>query len=111
LAREIRSNARAGRLASIGTVNQWIQHLLVHSHLRELYYHGIHDFDSLEGADLVRFGVLMNQMFHIVNEMYYQHLEGHLDPRVWHEVEAPMRELNAYPGGQAWWRARSNWFS
>jgi hypothetical protein len=44
-------------------------------------------------------------------EMYHQHLEGHLDPRVWHEVETPMRDLiNARPGIRAWWRLYSNWF-
>jgi hypothetical protein len=43
--------------------------------------------------------------------MYYQQLEGHLDPRVWRGAEAPMRELIRYPGIQAWWRLRSRWFS
>ena len=93
------------------TLIRWLGQLAEHPHLSELYYRGIHDFESLEGADLVRFGVLMNQAFHIVNEMYYQYLEGHLDPRVWREVEATMREINAYPGVQAWWRLRAHWFS
>ena len=26
-------------------------------------------------------------------------------------TEAPMRDVNAYPGVQAWWRSRSHWFS
>jgi hypothetical protein len=110
LAREIRSNARAARVASMQTLIRWLGQLTEHPHLSELYYRGIHDFESLEGAELVRFGALVNQIFHIVNEMYYQRLEGHLDPRVWHEVEAPLCEMIAYPGIQAWWRVRSHWF-
>jgi hypothetical protein len=111
LAREIRSNARAARVASMETLIRWLGQLVAHPQLRELYYRGMHDFDSLEGADLVGFGVLMNQFFHIVSELYYQKLEGHLDPRVWREVEVPLRDIIAYPGVQAWWRLRSHWFS
>jgi hypothetical protein len=72
LAREIRSNARAARYASMETLIWWLGQLAEHPHLRELYYRGVHDFDSLEGADLVGFGVLMNQLFHIFSEMYYE---------------------------------------
>jgi hypothetical protein len=34
-----------------------------------------------------------------------------MDPRAWSGVEAAMRDLNGYPGVQAWWRSRSHWFS
>ena len=111
LAREIRSNARAARVASMETLIRWLGQLGAHPHLRELYYRGVRDFNSLEGADFVGFGVLMNQLFHIFNEMYYQRLDGHLDPRVWRQVEGPLRDIIAYPGVQAWWRLRSHWFS
>jgi hypothetical protein len=115
LAREVRSNARATRLASMRSMsdafNRWVQELAKHPHLSELYYRGIHDFESLEGAELVRFSALMDQLFRVYEEMYYQQLEGHLDPRVWCGFEAPMRDVNGYPGVQAWWRSRSHWFS
>ena len=110
LAREIRGNARSARLASVDTLNRWLGELIEHPHLSELYYRGIHDFQSLQGADLVRFSSLMGQLFHIYEEIYYQHLERHLEKRLWRAVEAPMRDLNAYPGIQAWWRSRSHWF-
>src|SRR5262249_4361990 len=110
VAREIRSNARAARMATVGTVTQWLRELAEHPHLLELYYRGIHDFNSLEGADLVGFSALMGQLFGNFEEMYYQQGEGHLDPRVWRKVEATMRDINGYPGVQAWWRSRSHWF-
>jgi hypothetical protein len=54
LAREIRRNARAERLASMDTVIRWLRQLTEHPQLSELYYRGLHDFESLEGADLGR---------------------------------------------------------
>ena len=44
--------------------------------------------------------------------MHYNHLEGHLDPRLWDEVETRMRDsINRRPGIRAWWRRFSDWFS
>jgi hypothetical protein len=52
--------------------SRWSQQLSEHPHLRELYYRGIHDFDSLEGADLVGFAVWMLEGFRQYEELYYQ---------------------------------------
>ena len=111
LAREIRRNARLARQSSLDTLNQVAGQLAQHPHLAQLFDRGIRDLKSLEGADRVTFECFMLQWFHIFAEMYHQHLEGHLDPRLWHEVETPMRDLiNARPGIQAWWRLYSKWF-
>jgi hypothetical protein len=110
LAREIRTNARSARVASLHDINLWFGELVAHPHVRELYYRGIHDFESLKGPDIVGFANLMNQGFYIFQELYYQQLDGHLDRRIWGPSEAAMRDLNAYPGVQAWWRLRSRWF-
>ena len=37
--------------------------------------------------------------------------KGQLGPRLWRGFEASMRDLNGYPGIQAWRRLRSHWFS
>ena len=112
LAREIRSNARSARMASVGTLNRLLGQIATHPHLAEVWNRGIRDWDSLEGPDLHTFNTFMLQLFHIFKELYYQQLEGHLDPRLWHEVETPMRDMiNRFPGIQAWWRSTSNWFS
>jgi hypothetical protein len=81
VAREIRSNARAARLASMDNANRWLREVTEHPHLGELYYRGMHDFESLQNGDLIRFSLLMLQLFIIHQETYYQQLEGHLDPR------------------------------
>jgi hypothetical protein len=111
LAREIRRNARLARQSSLDTLNMVAGQLAQNPRLAQLFDRGIRDLKSLEGADRVSFEAFMLQWFHIFAEMYHQHLEGHLDPRVWREVETPMRDLiNARPGIQAWWRLYSKWF-
>jgi hypothetical protein len=115
LAFQVRSNARQTRLASMRSMsdafNQWLQSLAENAEFGDLYYRGMRDFESIQGPDLPRFSALMDHLFRIYEDMYYQNLEGHLDPRVWRGFEAPMRDIIAYPGAQAWWRTRSHWFS
>jgi len=111
LTREIRSNARSARVASLHDVNRWLGELVEHPHLAELYYRGIRDFKSLKSADLVRFSALMEQLFYIFRELYYQQLDRHLDPRLSEGLDASMRDINAYPGVQAWWHSCSHRFN
>jgi hypothetical protein len=91
--------------------NRWIQQLGEYPHLAEVYYRGLHDFESLEPLDFVRFSALLNQAFRNLEELYYVQAEGHLEKSVWRGWEAATRDFNAYPGVQAWWRLRSHWFS
>src|SRR5262245_57745703 len=115
LAREVRRNARETRRASMHSLsdkfNRRSQQLAEQPHPSDLDYRGIHDFAPLERAELVRFTIVMSQLFRNYEDAYYGELGGHLDARVWHSWEAAMRDINAYPGVQAWWRSRSRWFS
>ena len=114
LAREIRSNARSARVASerslVQMLIQFTQQLAEHPHLSELFYRGIHDFESLEGAERMRFSALIVQLFRLYEETYYGQSEGHVAARIWRQAEAPLRDFSGYPGVQAWWRSRSHWF-
>lgn len=111
LAREIRSNARSARMASVGTLNEWLRQLAEHPHLAELWHSGIRDYRSVEGADRTSFNAFLLGLFRIFEEMYYQQLDGHLDPRLWHEVETPMRHMIIrFPGIRAWWHQFTSWF-
>jgi hypothetical protein len=105
LAHQVRGNARQMRLASMRTMsdafNQWLQSLAENAEFGDLYYRGMRDFESIQGPDLPRFSALMDHLFRIYEDMYYQKLEGHLDPRIWRGFEAPMRDIIAYPGAQA----------
>ena len=59
VATEVRNSARATQLASRRSISEIFtllsRQLAEHPDLRELYYRGLHDFESLEGADLVGF--------------------------------------------------------
>ena len=114
LANQVRSNARETRLAAMRStldfLNRFTQQIAEHADLAELRSRGFKDFESLEGVDLARFGSHMHAMFRTMETVYYQHLEGHLDPRVWRGLEVVIREVNAQPGVQAWWRLRLHWF-
>jgi hypothetical protein len=57
----------------------------------------------MKGASLMRFSSLMDYLFRIYEDMYYQHVEGQLDPRVWGGFEAVMRDIVAYPGIPRHW--------
>lgn len=115
LAHEVRSNARATRLASMRSlsdaINQYFKTVAEDGDLAGLWFRGIYNFESIKGADLMRFSSLMDYLFRIHEDMYYQHLEGQLDDRIWEAFERIMRDINSYPGIKAWWRTRSHWFS
>src|SRR5262249_26963997 len=86
------------------------QQVATHADLAELRNRGFDDFESLEGTDRACFNSYMHALFRIVEDVYYQHLEGHLDPHRWRGLEAVIRDVNARPGVQAWWRSYSRWF-
>ena len=114
LATEVRSNARATRQAAmrstVDSLNRFALQITGNADLAELRNRGFHDFESLEGTDRSRFDSYMHVLFRIIEDVYYQHLQGNLDPRVWYGLEVVLSETNALAGVQAWWRSRSHWF-
>jgi hypothetical protein len=114
LANQVRSNARETRLAAMRStldfLNRFTQQIAEHADLAELRNRGFDDFESLEGVDRTRFGSYMHAIFRTIENVYYQHLEGHVDPRVWRGLELVVRDMNASPGVQAWWRLRLHYF-
>jgi len=114
LAREIRSNARATRRtemrSTLDAVTRFAQQVATHPDLAELRNRGFQDLESLEGTDRARFNSYMHALFRIVEDAYYQRLEGHLDPHRWRGYEAVLRDVNTSRGVQAWWRSHLHWF-
>ena len=114
LARQVRSSARETRRAAMRSTldafNRFAQQITAHPDLAELRNRGFHDYESLEGTDRSRFDSYMHGVFRTVEDAYYQHLEGHFDPRRFRGLEAVLREINTTPAVQAWWRSHSHWF-
>jgi len=115
LARQVGSSVRETRLSTMRStldfLNRFSQSVAEHADLAELQNRGFNDFESLEGSDRTRFNSYMHAVFRSVEGAYYQHLDGHSDPRVWPGIEVVLREINALPGVQAWWRSHAHWFS
>ena len=80
VASEVRRNTRATHLAEIRSMhdafNRWIQQIAEHPHLTEVYNRGIHDFESLEGTDLIGFFSLMHGAFRNHEEIYHLQAKG-----------------------------------
>jgi hypothetical protein len=114
LAREVGGNAHATRRATmrsmLDSLNRFSQQVTTHADLAQLRSRGSDDFESLEAADRARFISLMHALFRTIEDVYYQHLDGHVDPRVWPGLEAVIRDMNTRPGVRAWWRSYSHWF-
>jgi hypothetical protein len=87
--------------STLDFLNRFTQQIAEHADLAELRNRGFDNFESLEGVDRTRFGSYMHAIFRTIENVYYQHLEGHVDPRVWRGLELVVRDMNAYPGVQA----------
>ena len=70
VASEVRRNTRATHLAAMRSMhdafNGWIQQIAQYPDLADVYNRGIHDFESLEGTDRIRFFIFMHRAFRIL---------------------------------------------
>lgn len=115
LASQVRSSARETRRAAmrstVDALTRLARDATNNADLAELRNRGFHDFESLEGTDRARFSTYMHSTFQIAEDVYDQHLDGHLDPDRWRGLETLLRDVNKGPGVQAWWRSHSQYFS
>jgi len=73
LARNMR---RAAMRSTLDFLTLFAQQVAEHADLAELRNRGFDDFESLEETDRARFNSYMHALFRIVEDVYYQHLEG-----------------------------------
>src|SRR5436309_6997304 len=82
LALQVRSNARQTRLASMRSMsdafNGFLQGLAGNPPMGALWYRGVTDYESIQGGDLPRFNALIDHLFRIHANMFYQNLVGNL---------------------------------
>jgi hypothetical protein len=115
LASQVRSSARETRRAAmrstVDAITRLARDATNNADLAELRNRGFRDFESLEDTDRARFSSYMHSTFRVAEDVYYQHLDEHVDPHRWLGYEAALRDVNKAPGVQAWWRSHSHWFS
>ena len=115
LAIQIRADARARRAAVIHEQSEaystYLRLVASDPDLSAVYFRGIHDFNSLERGDLVRFSAMLGHLFRIYEDNLFQLNDGVLDARVWQGLAGPVNDLLAYPGVRAWWQTRRHHYS
>jgi hypothetical protein len=115
LAIQIRSDAKAKRAANVHEQSEafrdFLQMMASDETLAAIYWRGIREFESLNGAELIRFSSVVGYLFRVYEENFFKWQEGDLDTHVWHGYESPVDGILAYPGVQAWWSTRCSWYS
>jgi hypothetical protein len=115
LARQVGSSARETRVASgrawADRFQRLLQQLAERPDLSDLFYRGSKNFESLKDTEQKRLATFFHQIFRTYEEVYYAHLQGQLDARVWRDVYLIMFEVIGTPGIQAWWRSRVHWYN
>lgn len=82
-----------------------------HADLRCAYAKGIRDFSSLSGTEALAFSAYLVSLWRLREDLYFQYLDGSVNPEIWSGFEAATREVMQYPGFQQWFEFRRHWFS
>ena len=112
---QIRGDARAKRASTVeeqsAAFRDLLQTFATDEVLSDVYLRGIRDIGSINDTEFVRFSSILGFMFRVFEGAFFQWKEGNLDARLWNGFEAPIVDMVAYPGVQAWWSTRSHWYS
>ncbi len=76
----------------------------------EIWLQGVREFEALSAAGRLRFSAIAGHFFRLGEQIYYQNRAGSIDPELWSGFRSQISDTAAYPGVQAWWQTRSNWF-
>ena len=60
--------------------------------------------DELSTEERTRFSFLELALVNAWENLYFHHVDGYLDPRVWEKNMKTLKALAASPGWQQWWR-------
>lgn len=112
---ELRQNTNIERITATQTLAaQYADALVVMAEEGEaacVYALGINGLSNLDGAERLRFFVILFRIFRAAEQLHYYSLEGMVEPRIWRSFERQVREVVSLPGVQEWWAVRRDWFS
>lgn len=114
LAMQIQQNTQAIRLTAGNHAAEQAKTLFVVSadpEHRELVYRAWQDPESVQGIDRFGFFGIMHGYFRTLENVYYQQVDGILDPRLWDGLYRSIRFLMTVPGVQFYWNLRQDWYS
>lgn len=76
-----------------------------------LYTRAVQDFESLNGADRLRFSAYYMSTYYQLQEMHRLAEEGAIDADTWSGFHSLLQETTRYPGVRQWFALRRTWFS
>lgn len=114
LARQIRQNTRATRLATAQSISaaarDWNRPLLLDPELAWTFQVGTEDPTKLDEKEQARFIELCFSLFRMFEDAHYQHQQGALDADIWKGYERLYATYAKAPGFQAYWKRRKETF-
>ena len=114
LAREVRQNTRATRLATSRSIaaaaRDWNRPLLLDPELAWTFQVGTEDPGQLDEKEQARFIELCFSLLRMFEDAHYQYHSGAVDPEVWKGYERLYAAYAKAPGFQAYWKERKETF-
>jgi hypothetical protein len=112
--REVRHSNRESRLRTIQDALQNYRaarfSLIDNADVARACISGLHDVTALDPVDKVRFLLTADSFFNNVQSFFLHHLEGVMPHEVYEPQRAVLDDYLGYPGLQAAWDRRKNYF-
>lgn len=115
LSMQIKHQVREARVTAVHELTEnfrgFLMALAENEQLADIWVRGIYDFSGLAPVERLRLSSALGSAFRIFDTLYNYYVEGIIDNQAWGTLEAPVDDLLAYPGIQAWWHTRKHWYS
>ncbi|MEN8376602.1 MAG: hypothetical protein ABFS34_14235 [Gemmatimonadota bacterium] len=109
LASQIRQQNRESRIAAVHELNEAFRASITSFQdlgLAEVFSRGKTDFEALSEPDRLRFIAMIQGVFRVWEDAFYQYDAGRLDPRIWTAMVAQFSGYLSLPGVQRVWEIR-----
>jgi len=84
--------------------------LAENSDVSRIFFSGLHDFAALASVDKMRFLLTAHSLLATHEALFFHYREGHMTREMYEPQEANRSAFLAYPGFQAAWNLRRNFF-
>ena len=114
VAKQIRQNTNTIKLNSAQNLSHELREslalLAADAGLSEIHLRAMQDINGLGPVEKFRFYILLNNIFRVYENAYYQYTQGTVDSGVWAGIFGNMNVTKSTSGYQAFWHERKNIF-
>ena len=111
---QVQQNTQAMRLAAGNYAAEQARTLFLVSaspEHRELVFKAWQDPNSVDGIEKFGYFGIMHDYFRTLENVYYQQIDGALDPRLWDGLYRSISFLMTLHGIRHYWNQRQDWYS